>query len=596
MKVREKRWIFIGLFLLMVLLLTSSCSGPDEHVWLKSPGWSRALFLGNTSLNDPVPMVLDGDGQIYFVLLSSDVDRAESFFDVIALDADGHPLWERKLGEIKLEHPDTPQIVWEDGLLRIFWLDNESLYTLLLDEDGNLLSAVTALSADIAVDSFSLAEDDSGEYTLWFAGPRDNPGVYSLSSSNGDGEITLVDPDGIRVQIKYDDQNNLNAAWLQYPLGYGKSKLFYGQYAPNIDLDTVTPEIVYELSIGPSNFLEGPVMGVDVNSIYVFWTVVIRTGISAGGVDAFYLHFPLGKPEQATEPQKVNMPADYATEIETFSGSSFNTGERVVLQNAVGFQTSELEEIMTTPAQAGEVAIIFRSPTQYLWRKIRTQVNVAYFSQGQPTSYQPLSFSTELSTSPNIVNHAGNDLYATWLEKIEDNWYAVYFTSTSAPIDETLSHSTGREIGRVFAQIAFGILVGILMAPIAAGVLVVIPLGILFLFSPLRKIGSERLQNTFSILSIILGIVAFSLGKFAMLPDMLNYVPFSAWIPEISAGLSQILRFGYPILTALLAIFVAWFYTYHQSNKSTLYFTLIYVGVDSLLTTAVYAVLIYGAI
>ena len=595
MKVREKRWIFIGLFWLMVFLLTS-CSGPDEHIWLKSTGWSRALFLGNTSLNDPVPMALDDNGQIYFVLLSSDAARTENFFDVIALDADGQPLWEQSISEIKLERPDTPQIVWDDGLLRLFWLDNESLYTLLLDEDGNLLGSASALSADIAVDSFSFAVDDSGGHTLWFAGPRDNPGVYSLSSFNGDGEIITVDPDGIRVQIEYDNQNNLDAAWLQYPLGYGKSKLFYGQYAPDVEFDAVTPEIVYELSIGPSNFLEGTVMGVDENNVYVFWTVMIRTGISAGGVDAFYLHFPLGKPEQATEPQKVSMPADYATEVETFSGGSFNAGERVVLQNAVGVQTSELEEMMTTSAQAGEVAIIFRSPTQYLWRKVRDQVNVAYFSQGEPTSYQPLSFSTELSTSPNIINSAGNDLYATWLEKIEDDWYAVYFASTSTPIDETFSHSTGREVGRVFAQIAFGILVGILMAPIAAGVLVVVPLGILFLFSPLRKIGSERIQDAFSILSIILGIVAFWIGKFAMLPNLLNYVPFSAWIPEISAALSQILRFGYPFFTVLLAIFVAWFYTYHQSNKSTLYFTLIYVGVDSLLTAAVYAVLIYGAI
>lgn len=595
MKLRAKRWIFIGLFLLMVLSLTG-CSGPDEHIWLKSPGWSRALFLGNTSLNDPVPMVLDAEGQIYFVLLSSNDERTKSFFNVVALDVDGLPLWEKNLDEIELNRPDSPQIILEAGRLRIFWLDSGSLYTVLLNADGSLLGSSSVLSADIEVASFSLAVDSSGGHTVWFAGPRDNPGVYALSSSTGDGEIIAIDPEGIRVQARYDKKNDLHATWLQYPLGYGRSKLLYAQYMPNDGLNSVVPEIVYELSIGPSNALEGPVMGVDTDNIYVFWTVVIRTGLSAGGVDASYLSFPLGKPTQATEPQKIAMPADYAAEYETLSGGSFNVGGRVLLQNAGGFRTSELQEIMPTPVQSGEVAIIFRSPTQYLWRKIRDQVNIAYVSQGQPTSYQPLSFTTELSTSPNLLNNAEENLYATWLEKIEEDWYAVYFAGTSAALDETMSHSTGREVGRILAQITFGILVGILMAPIAAGVLVVAPLGVLFLFSPLRKIGTERVQNVFSIMSIIIGIAVFWAGKLAMLPDMLGYVPFSAWIPEISVGLSQILRFGYPIFSTSLAIFVAWFYTYRQSNKSTLYFTLIYVGVDSLLTTAIYAVLIYGAI
>ncbi len=595
MKVRTNRWILIGLFLPMFLLLTS-CSGPDEHIWLKSPGWSRAVFLGNTTLNDPVPMTLDHEGQIYFVLLSSNADRTESFFDVIALDVNGLPLWEQNLGEINLTRPDTPQIIWEDGHLRLFWLDNESLYTLALDAEGNPLGAATLLSADIVVGSYSVALDDSGGHTLWFAGPRNNPGAYALSSSDENGEIISIDPEGIRIQIRYDHENNLHAAWLQYPLGYGRSQLLYGQYGADTDIAAVTPQIVHELAVGPSNGLDGPVMGIDTDNIYVFWTVVIRTGLSAGGIETSYLHFPPGEPAQSGLPQKINAPSDYSSEFEFISGSIFNTGERVVLPSVSGFRTTELEEIMPNSSQAGELAIIFRSPMQYLWRKVRDQVNMVYFAQGEPTSYQPLSFTTELSTSPNLMNSAEHDLYATWLEKIEDDWYAVYFASTSPAIDETLSHSTGRELGRVFAQVAFGMLVGILMAPIAAGILMLAPLTILFIFSPLRKLGSERTQNIFSVISILLGIIAVWMGKLVMLPDMLSYVPFSAWIPEIPFALAEILRLGLPIFFSLLAIFVAWFYTYRQSNKSTLYFILIYVGVDSALTTAIYAVLIYGAI
>ena len=189
MRLKTHRWILPGVAILAVFLL-SACSGPDEHIWLKSPGWSRAVFLGNTDLNDPVPMTLDDEGQIYFVLLVDNEERMEKTFDVIALDPNGLPLWEHALDEIILTRPDSPQIAWDAGNLRLFWIDNESLYTFLLDAQGAPLSDDPVfLSAEIAVDSYSLAVDDSGKPTLWFAGARKNPGVYALSTSDGSGEI-----------------------------------------------------------------------------------------------------------------------------------------------------------------------------------------------------------------------------------------------------------------------------------------------------------------------------------------------------------------------------------------------------------------------
>ena len=596
MRVKTNKWILIGVAILALFLL-SACSGPDEHIWLKSPGWSRAVFLGNTAVNDPVPMMLGDEGQIYFVLIADNEAQTEETFNVIALDPNGLPLWEHALDEISLTRPDSPQIAWEADNLRLFWIDNESLYTFLLDAQGTPLSEnPTLLSAEIAVDSYSLAVDDSGEAIVWFAGARKNPGVYALSTSDGSGEITSVDPDGIRPQLRYDEENTLHVTWIQYPAGYGRTQLLYGNYPQGKKITASRSHIVHELSVGPSSGLDAPMMGVDSDEVYVFWTVIIRSGLESGTIRTSYLHFPLGKPTLASEPELIRMPSIYGLQYEYLSNSPLDAGERASLQSSHLPKTEKVQEIVPNPVQADEMAIIFRSPTQYLWRKVKEQVNVAYFYKGEPASYQPLSFTTTLSTSPNLINSTDRHLYAVWLEKIESNWYAVYFASTSPEIEESLSRSTGRELGRVAAQASFGMLVGILMAPIAAGVWVVLPLVILFIFAPIRKLGSRRTQDIMGIISLVFAIAAFWFGKVAMLPGMMDYVPFSAWLPEIPSVVANILRWGVPMASSLFAIFVAWFYTYRQSSKSTLYFLLIYVGVDSFLTAAVYAVLIYGAI
>ena len=39
MSVKKNKWILVGVAIVAIFLL-SACSGPDEHIWLKSPGWT----------------------------------------------------------------------------------------------------------------------------------------------------------------------------------------------------------------------------------------------------------------------------------------------------------------------------------------------------------------------------------------------------------------------------------------------------------------------------------------------------------------------------------------------------------------------------
>ena len=590
-----KRWSLI-LVLGILSLLVTACSGPDEHIWLKSPGWSRAVFLGGTAFSELVPVVIDETNNMFFVLVEKEEDLESSHFRVLAFNQNVDALWERSLTDISLMRPSSVQIMLVDGGLQLFWIDQEQLYMLELDSEGHELGAPVLLSGDDEVDSFSVVADPDGNPVLWYAGPRDNPGVYSLTAFDGSSLPVGIDPDGIRVQLHYDQSSNLHASWLHYPIGYGISEILYAVYPPGIAWQPGQYDVVYTLSVSPTSSLKGPTLGVDDEGTYLFWTVVVRSGVQAGTVQTEYVYFSNAQPSTITGPRSIAMPSNYALSHEFLPNTLLDAGERVSLNDANVSMTTELQEITTNATAAGELAIAFRTPTQHLWRKERNQVNVAYFRNGSPSSYQPLSFTPTFSTLPYLVSSEDGHLYITWLEKQESDWNTVYFASTAPSVKDALSQSTGRENLRIVAQVSFGMLVGILLAPIGAALWAMAPLAILLITSPLRKLGSTRVQTVFTVISVTIAIAAYWLSKLATLPGMLDYVPFSAWIPEISVTLGIILRWLVPLLSSGIALVVAWYYTFRRSNQSTLYFLLIYIGIDALLTVAIYAVLIYGEI
>jgi len=99
------------------------------------------------------------------------------------------------------------------------------------------------------------------------------------------------------------------------------------------------------------------------------------------------------------------------------------------------------------------------------------------------------------------------------------------------------------------------------------------------------------------ILSMATGVGVFWFMKLVTLPGLKtwDYVPFSAWIPRIPENLTQPLIYGVPALIAVIALSVAYFNTYGKKDGSPINFHLLYCAVDTLLSCAVYGVLIYGS-
>ncbi|HSM71372.1 MAG TPA: hypothetical protein VK851_07495 [Anaerolineales bacterium] len=586
-------WMKVVVLSLSVLMLTS-CSSGEENVWLKSPDWSRGVFVGATSVHGPVSFVKDSDGTTTFFLVEFDEETSNYSFDLAQMFSGSADLNHSRIALGELQNVKQPEIVLDDnGNLRLFWISSEGLYTLAVSGDGGPLGEPVLLSGAEVVASYDIAHAPDGGFTLWFAGSRRNPGIFALSDHTGSVQSDLVDADGTLVRLRYDDRGQLHAVWVHYPFGYEITQIQYGIYDPALSEFAIPYSPVISLNLGIQKRLDDLALGVDDSNVYLFWVTSVQAGLQAGDVQASYRSFPIGDNGQDAPSLLMRVPTVYSLEFEGSSGN-LKAGDRVSLLELNVPTTPKVQDFRTNLSAAGEVVLAVRSPAEHLWRKTREQVNLVYFDNGSLTDYQPLTFTSSLSTLPNVVNDPNGYVSVTWLERLSSDLFYVYFASTDPTvIDEFDAMSTGEYLNVVYTTL-FGMLIGALLAPIAAGVWLFAPLIVLALFSFAHRLFPPRIGRYLSIAALVIAVGVVWFVKLAVFPNMWVYVPFSAWIPNIPVLLGDVLRMAVPLLTLVVSSFTAWHFTYRRGNDSSLYFMLIYVAVDALITTSVYAVLIYG--
>ena len=397
---KSNRSGLLAIALLLSMLLTS-CSGVEEHLWLRSPGWSRAVFIGSTSTSSPVPMLLSADEDVYVLLSKRDDGTATSTLNLVRFASrtgtlDLFPL------DIHLQLPKQLDLVWEGSDLRLYWIDRENLYTARVSTSGSVLEGAVLLSGTDIVGSFSLAVSPDGKTALWYAGTRATPGVYKLNYPEGNNPVR-IDGQGIRIQTMFDQAGTLHAAWVYYPYGYEAARIRYAAYGPGTSPETLQIQEVQRMQLGTSTTLDDFGLGLDTEEIYFFWTTIVRSGLQSGMIRSLYVSFPLGQVTSEGRPGEIWVPTIYTLDFRNTPGG-FEVGERVSLSSQDFPATNELQDISTNPLVGDETVVVFRTPTQHLWRKTRLQVNLAYMRDGEPFAYQPLSFTPTTSSFPNLVS------------------------------------------------------------------------------------------------------------------------------------------------------------------------------------------------
>jgi len=276
-----------------------------------------------------------------------------------------------------------------------------------------------------------------------------------------------------------------------------------------------------------------------------------------------------------------------------FPGESVHVGDRYLLEDQPFSSVSVLQDISTNIVQEGELAVAFRAAVDYYWRRSSNQIGLVYLQDGAPTSYQLLSFTQQPSTDPTVGSDVDGNLYVSWLERGNIYRFDVYLASTSDSLKSAFNPVTANDVTQLSAATIFGLLTGVLLAPIAAVLFLILPVLVVGLTAIFRR-GEQTFKSPGTIISFVLAIVVFQVAKVAALPGMVDYVPFSAWLP-LPNILKVPLQIIVPLVIMIGAIFSAWHFTYRRKTDSPLYFMILYVAVDTLFTMAIYGVLFYGA-
>jgi hypothetical protein len=294
----------LALVCLPLIVLLSACSGVIDRLWLEAPGWSRAALVGQTSLNQPVLMAFNGEGEM--ALLAFDRVGSDYYPKIITLNRGGEILGERVL-DILIDKPGKTHMYWEGDELTFIWIDNQQLFLAFIDSSGNILGTPTLLSGEATVGSFNLATAPDGLRHLWFGGTRGLPGIYAMTIDEKPNEPVLVDSLGMNPSVQFDGEGALHAAWILFPEGEVNPHLYYASY-PDGSVEPERQAMVAAVSIRVDSNLVGPSLGVDSHQIYLFWNEEVRSGRRANRGTGMLVHFPVNQPELASEAELVLIP------------------------------------------------------------------------------------------------------------------------------------------------------------------------------------------------------------------------------------------------------------------------------------------------
>ncbi len=565
-----------NLLLIILTLMLTACGADTAQGFKASPNWSRGALLGD-KVKGTAGVSVDSAGEHIYLVWPRLQGQDTVVLHYMQLNQKGAAVVDRDL-TLPLPNPRAPRLLLSnDHTLHLFWKTRSAksgqieLWRALLTEDGQLQGAARRISpADANVDSYSIAADGAGgAIIVW--NDKDSGEIFVTrldATGQPQSEATRIAARGSSPDVRVDSQGLLHLVWRE-------GNRFYYTAFPKTTFSPASPPLqIARISLGTGDSLIGPKLGLSKGWVYVLWSTLSRSGLVAGTASAQFTAFPANAPKMAKARPLI---------------ISISAAEGDAGAPPVDFEASDfVHQPGTAPGEGSQLAAALLVKQLRRYDAI-VQVATVLFADGQYKGYQLAGKTMTLSRQPAITGDGQGNLYVVWREGSKGE--KLYFAATAPQIRAVSDKFSLGDMINLGLRGGFEGLAAVMFLPLALPLLVP---GLLLLLLGTWITRKNTLDN-----AALWGVMgaAFALyhgSKFVFLPDIVRYVPFSAWI-DIPAGATTAVQVGVPLGIAFIAVLAAETIRRRRTESALIYYFTLTLT-DTVLTLAVYGVLLLGAL
>lgn len=576
---------FISLtIVLLAALVVSGCGTSLEKGRKPSADWSRGVPLG-TDVSGTLGFAVDQDGEGVHIVWSYVNDAGARNLRYFQLDQMADVVVDREI-TLPAGRVRTPRIAAAGEGLHLFWVirpegtDKWQLWHALLDKQGVIVGQMTQISAEASnVRYYALASDTKGGAVLVWVDAKSNGLNFTHLSSDGEiiADSVLIVEQGESPALRVDSQGAIHLAWMN------------GVDIKYALLDSNKPGIVEGTSVahipqGTGARVNGPALGLSDGWVYIFWSILNQSGLEAGTANTQFTAFPAGDPEEVAASRIGIMPFEEQPYQPYQSWYEF---DQFVPASYAGMSSGFVYDPVTDPVQQDELALALAFSQQYRLDS-NVQIATGIFSDGQFKGYTLATKTLGISGGAALSSDSNGNLHLVWQEGASGQH--VYYASTAPAARAALDHFAFDDIIKAILGGGLESIASVLLFPLAFPWM--FP-GLVLLVGWRLIRNDESLTNLSSRILLLVAIVMYQGTKLLILPTMIEYVPFSAWM-DIPAGWQFPLRIGVPLIIFGIAIAGAELIRRRRISSTLLYYFSLVIT-DTILTLAIYGVNFFGA-
>jgi hypothetical protein len=341
---------------------------------------------------------------------------------------------------------------------------------------------------------------------------------------------------------------------------------------------------IAQIILGTGARLDDPVIGLSEGWVYIFWSVLNLSGLEAGTATTQFVSFPLGKPE-ANYPQQIGI-----LSLETQPHQHY-PGMFTLSQFTPAIDPTLSTEFVYRPVTplTYQPELTLAVATQQEYRlDVYDQIAIGFLADGRLKGYSFCTKTLDISGDVVLSADSQGNLHVVWRDGF--NGSQVFYATTAPGARENIDKLEFSDISTVVLTGGLESLTSIMLFPLALPWML---LGLVILVVWRLVRNDETLANPLSRILLFLSLAFYQASKFIIMPTIIDYVPFSAWV-DIPIERHLPLRIGVPITNFVIALIVAELLR-RKFTMSTLLYYIAIVIVDTVLALSIYGVNFLGA-